>query len=210
MASLPPAITVIAGVNGAGKSSIVGAALRSAGGDYHNPDEVTKKYVAKGLSLADARSRAWYRGKHDLERAIADRCDLALETTLGGGSITGLLLQAASEGMRIQVLYVGLESPELHIQRVQARVARGGHDIPPETIRKRWESSRANLLRLIPVLSDFQLFDNSLERAPEDDHEPQARLLLEIRDHKITRCADPSTIPSWAKPIVMLAAKTLQ
>lgn len=112
MASVPPTITVIAGVNGAGKSSVAGAALREQGGDYHNPDEVTRAYLARGLSEAKANSRAWHRGCFALTRAVNEGRDFTFETTLGGNTMTELLMRAARDGMRIRMIYVGLASAE--------------------------------------------------------------------------------------------------
>jgi predicted ABC-type ATPase len=52
---MPPArqsrIYVIAGVNGAGKSSIGGAAFRSFGGEYYNPDEAAQELMAANPGL---------------------------------------------------------------------------------------------------------------------------------------------------------------
>ena len=58
-------ITVLAGVNGAGKSSVAGAYIRAAGGDYFNPDEFTRSLLRQnpGLDPAEANSLAWTRGK---------------------------------------------------------------------------------------------------------------------------------------------------
>jgi predicted ABC-type ATPase len=198
---------VIAGVNGAGKSSVAGAALRKQGGDYHNPDEVTLAYQARGLSKTEANSRAWHRGRRDLTRAIDEGRDFAFETTLGGKTITELLLRAARGEMRIRMIYVGLESAELHIRRVRQRVAHGGHDIPEDRIRQRWTTSRANLIRLLPVLTDLRLFDNSEEASPEAGHAPAPRLLLGIRDRQIVATAPLDQVPAWAKPVLMAAAK---
>jgi predicted ABC-type ATPase len=198
---------VIAGVNGAGKSSVAGAALREQRGDYHNADEVTLAYQARGLSETGANSRAWHRGRRDLTRAIDEARDFAFETTLGGKTITELLLRAARGEMRIRMIYVGLESAELHIRRVRQRVAHGGHDIAEDRIRQRWTTSRANLIRLLPVLTDLRLFDNSNEASPEAGHAPTPRLLLEIRDRQIVATPPLDQVPAWAKPVLMAAAK---
>jgi cell division protein FtsZ len=126
-------------VNGAGKSSIGGAAFRQKGGDYYNPDEAARTFLEGDptMSRADANSAAWNAGVRLLKRAIEERLDYAFETTLGGKTIPRLLAEAASQGVEVYVWYVGLSSPELHIERVQARVRRGGHDIPEEHIRRR-------------------------------------------------------------------------
>src|SRR5256885_9080667 len=123
----PPRMYVLAGVNGAGKSSIGGALFRQRRADYYNPDEVTRTLIAANpaLSQADANSLAWHVGVRLLERAIEERFDYAFETTLGGNTITRLLARAVSEGIEVYVWFVGLSSPELHIKRVRARAQLG-------------------------------------------------------------------------------------
>jgi cytidylate kinase len=93
-----PCIFVLAGTNGAGKSSIAGAMFRQAGAEYFNPDEAARliQSANPGASPEDANAAAWQQGVRLLERAIAERCDFAFETTLGGKTITGLLERALS------------------------------------------------------------------------------------------------------------------
>jgi predicted ABC-type ATPase len=141
-------ILVLAGTNGAGKSSVAGAALRQAGSVCYDRDQAARRYRAAGLSPEEANARAGQRGREQMERAIREGLDYAFETTLGGRTITGLLIEAAARGLQIRVWYVGLASPELHIQRVRERAARGGHNIPERKIRERWDASRQNLIRL--------------------------------------------------------------
>ena len=135
-----PRIHVLAGVNGAGKSSIGGATVRHYGGEYFNPDEVARAIREKDPALTQAavNSVAWRQGASLLNRAIEERLEFTFETTLGGNTITSLLTKAAAQGIEVHVWYVGLVSPELHIERVQARVSRGGHDIPAYWAHRRW------------------------------------------------------------------------
>lgn len=198
---------MIAGVNGAGKSSVVGEALRRQGADYHDPDELTRAYLGRGLGHAAANSRAWQRGRQALIRAIDEGLDFAFETTLGGGTMTDLLIRAAGKGLRVRVVYVGLASVELHIERVRARVRQGGHSIPEERIRRRWETSRRNLIRLLPHLGELRVFDNSLEADPRGGTAPSPRLLLAMRDGRILHAVPPDEVPDWTKPVMMAAAK---
>ncbi len=74
-----PRIYVLAGVNGAGKSSIGGAAVRACGGEYFNPDEAARQLLAANpkLTQTDANSTAWKHGRRLLERAIAERLTFA-------------------------------------------------------------------------------------------------------------------------------------
>lgn len=204
MRSQPPRIFVLAGVNGAGKSSIGGAAFRQFGSDYYNPDEAARALMATNLALtqADANSEAWLRGVRLLKRAIDQRFNFAFETTLGGNTIPGLLAQAASQDIEIYVWYVGLSSLELHIERVRSRVHRGGHHIPDQDIRRRYDHSRLNLIELLPRLTALRVYDNSVEADPAAGRKPKLKLVLHMEQGKILNSPDLTQTPDWAKPIV--------
>jgi predicted ABC-type ATPase len=133
----PPCIWVLAGTNGAGKSSIGGAMFTESGEVYFNPDEAAQAILRAnpGISQSEANSAAWHEGKRLLERAVHERHDFAFETTLGGRTIRSLLDGAIASGCEVRIWYAGLKSPELHIARVRSRVSKGGHDIPEATIR---------------------------------------------------------------------------
>ena len=205
----PSRIYVLAGVNGAGKSSIAGATFRNKGTDYFNPDEAARMLIETNptLAQADANSLAWRTGVRMLERAIEERLDYAFETTLGANTIPRLLAQAAAKGIEIYVWYVGLSGAELHVERVRARVRRGGHDIPVEDIYRRYEHSRLNLIELLPIVTALRLFDNSIEADPAAGHTPQPALLLHFERGNILNPLDLKLTPSWARPIVAAALK---
>jgi predicted ABC-type ATPase len=202
-----PEIVVLAGTNGAGKSSVGGEALRQAKSDYYDPDEATRRFVEAGYDLREANSLAWSEGKYRLEQAILRRHRFAFETTLGGTTITGLLLKASNVGVPVRMWYVGLTSPDLHIARVRARVARGGHDIPDQTIRERFESSRSNMVCLLPHLAELKVYDNSREADPHEGLMPTPELILHLRQGKIVQVCGLGAVPEWAKPITAAALK---
>ena len=204
-----PSVYVIAGVNGAGKSSVAGETFRQSGADYYNPDEAARRLVTANprLNQTEANSAAWHEGVRLLKRAIDERLDFAFETTLGANTIPRLLREAANASIEIYVWYVGLESPELHIARVKARVARGGHDIPEKDIRRRYEHSRLNLIELLPFLRALRIFDNSAEANPASGQTPKPALVLFIERGKILEPKDLTHTPAWAKPIVAAAMK---
>jgi predicted ABC-type ATPase len=198
---------VLAGVNGAGKSSIGGAMFREAGADYYNPDEAAKALMAAnpGLDQIRANAAAWHQGRRLLEKAIAERLDFAFETTLGGSTIPRLLADAAAQGIEVRVWYVGLATPEAHIARVAQRVRAGGHDIPATTIRRRWRHSRLNLVQLLPALTELRVYDNSADADPATGQTPRPVLVLHLLRGRIVEPADLSATPEWAKPIVAAA-----
>jgi predicted ABC-type ATPase len=200
-------IYVLAGTNGAGKSTVGGAAIREKGADYFNPDEAARRIrlAHPRISERDANSAAWHEGRRLLEEAIATRSTFAIETTLGGETIAGLLLRALVERIDVRIWYVGLATPELHMARVRARVARGGHDIPEAAIRQRFDHSRINLIRLLPRLTELRLFDNSTDADPAAGSEPAPLLLLHLAKGTIAAMCDLASVPAWAKPIVAAA-----
>lgn len=207
-----PILYVLAGVNGAGKSSIGGTSLRRRTGmDWFNPDTFTRQLIeATGAPLADANATAWQEGVRLLENAMTNGTDYAFETTLGGNTIAAKLRQA-NRTHDVLMWYCGLDSPEHHIARVNLRVSRGGHAIPEAKIRERYASSIANLIALMPHLAQLQVYDNSADAAPGT---PVAdpRLLLQMERGRIAWPREIQALremPDWAKPI-MEAALQLQ
>ena len=198
---------MLAGPNGSGKSSIAGALLRQHGGDYFNPDEVARAMADLDpmLDVREANSRAWREGVRLLVEAIASDRDFNLETTLGGQTITRMLRDAIAGGAEVVVWYVALATPELHVTRVKARVAEGGHDIPEDDIRRRFDSSRLNLIDLMPGLTVLKVFDNSKHADIARGEAPEPQLLLHMERGKIVALCDLATAPEWAKPILAAA-----
>lgn len=199
-------ISVIAGVNGSGKSSVIGSTIRALDGSYFNPDEEARRLLEAnpGMTEQDANFKAWKAGVEMLKLAVEFEDDsLTFETTLGGNTITDLLLKGAENGKEISIIYVGLESPELHIERVKARVGNGGHDIPESKIRDRCHSSMVNILKLVPFCTNLILVDNSLPQT--DDGMPQPLNVLVIENRELIELADERDVPDWAIPIVAAA-----
>ena len=205
--SRSPEIYVLAGTNGAGKSSVIGAMILKQGATYFNPDSATKRILAAnpGVTVDDANGAAWNEGTRLLQRAIDGRLDFAFETTLGGRTITEMLRSAMSAGFEVRVWYVGLNSPELHVARVRARVARGGHDIPTERILERYDRSRYNLIRILPKLTELRVYDNSEEGDPSSGGLPKPKLILQMVRKRIVEIVDLSIAPEWTKPILAAA-----
>ena len=204
-----PSIYVLAGTHGAGKSSVAGAAIRARGTDYFNPDEAARRILDANLrgDPGEANRLAWLQGKRLLEGAIARRVSFAFETTLGGSTIPALLEQASAAGMPVRVWYAGLQGPELHVARVRAGVAAGGHAIAERMIRERYDRSRENLVRLLPALAELRVYDNSAEGDPALGIAPRPLLILHARDGHIQEHCALQAVPHWAKPIMAAALR---
>jgi len=206
-----PFLYVLAGVNGAGKSSVGGHVLREAGLDWFNPDTFARGLrELSGLSQAEANSQAWQEGVNRIRDALDQGRNHAFETTLGGNSIAALLHEA-SHSHDVLMWFCGLSSPEQHIARVQARVRRGGHPINEADIRRRWPLAQQNLVRLMPVLAQLQVYDNSADAAP-GEAVPDPQLLLQMEDGQVLY-PEPDDLdqlaatPAWATPLLEAALR---
>lgn len=204
-----PVLYVLAGVNGAGKSSIGGSLLQRAGLTWFNPDTFARELIATtGCDQDTATAHAWADGVRRLDAAVAANRTYAFETTLGGRTIAAKI-RAATRTHDVFIWFCGLDSPDRHVQRVRSRVAQGGHDIPESRIRARYPQAQRNLIDLMPHLAHLQVYDNSVEAAI-GEAVPDPVLVLELDDGRL---AWPSVdnrdalarTPDWAKPLVEAA-----
>jgi predicted ABC-type ATPase len=99
----------------------------------------------------------------------------------------------------------------MHIARVRERVASGGHDIPEAMIRERWESSRRNLVILMPRLTELRVFDNSNGRDSVSGKIPPPRIVMHVESGVIIEpsLSELESTPEWAKPIVACLLRKL-
>lgn len=209
MAKAVPAILVAAGTNGAGKTSIVQPFIEANGGACFNPDEYTAVLTGHGMATAEANALAWRHGFERLCEAVEAGTAYAFETTLGGHSVAYQLMRALAFGRHVVILYVGLSSPELHLQRIRERVGRGGHDIPEDKVRQRYDASRRNLLSFIGTEATIRVWDNSTQTA--DGRPSHAREIFRL-DHRtltLPKDSNPDTLPGWARPLLAQALRLL-
>lgn len=208
--SVRPVLYVLAGVNGAGKSSIGGANLLRQGATWFNPDTFARWLVAEaGYAQLEANSAAWFEGLRRLDESVASKSDFAFETTLGGNTIPARI-KAASASHDVLMWFCGLSTTELHLARVAGRVAAGGHDIPEPKIRERYTSSLNNLINLMPHLTQLHVYDNSATVAAGEEL-PSPVLVLAMERGKLAwpiDIEDQRQTPKWARALLQ-SARTL-
>ena len=181
--------------------------VRASGADYYNPDEAAREIrnANPALSQRKANGLAWGKGRDLLRRAIDERKHFTFESTLGAHTIPAMLAEAADAGAAVHVWFVGLDRVERHLARVRARVRAGGHDIPEADIRRRYETSRENLVWLMPKLASLHVYDNSIEADPASGKPPRPRLVLHLDGGRIVAPANLRATPDWAKALVAAA-----
>ncbi|MFM6010477.1 MAG: zeta toxin family protein [Dolichospermum sp.] len=121
--------------------------------------------IAAGISPFNSESVAMEAGKlmlQRLENLVNDKSDFAFETTLAARNFARFIRECKNQDYIINLIYFWLESPELAISRVGRRVASGGHNIPENIIRRRYERGRRNLTDLyLPLCDTWIVYNNS-------------------------------------------------
>ena len=157
-----PQVAVLAGINGAGKTTASQHLLREA---LKIPSFTNADTIARGLNAFDVESEANKAGRIMLEhlRELAKaRRSFAFETTLSGRAYAPWLVELARDGYAVHLFYYWLDSAEVAIGRVAERVRAGGHHVPDDTIRRRYARSVRNFLELYrPVVTTWQVYDNT-------------------------------------------------
>lgn len=178
--------------------------LLESGATFYNPDVQARllRQEDSELSQYEANSVAWTHGMRMLTCSIDTDRDYAFETTLAGDTITTELKRAGSLGHRLVIWYVGLATVEDNIRRVHQRHAQGGHDIPETTIRERYVKSPINLLRLMDVLTNLTVFDNTLDRNARTSRTPAPIELLRVRERALHTAVPVDACPAWARPVL--------
>ena len=161
-----PNVYPIGGCNGAGKTTI---ALTMLPRYLDCREFVNADLIAAVLSPFRVESVALQAGRLMLERMNKLRdagVDFGFESPLASRSFVPFLKSCQSRGYKVHLLYIWLNNVELAIERVANRVLEGGHNIPENTIRRRYAASRQNLRELyLPLANTWEIYDNSSDEA---------------------------------------------
>jgi predicted ABC-type ATPase len=157
-----PTIYIIAGCNGAGKTTASYTVLPEV---LHCTEFINADNIAKGLSPFNVEGVAIEAARIMLMRIrelIHHKVDFAFETTLASKSYISLMKEARSAGYQIHLIFFWLNSVELAKERVSQRVQNGGHNIPLDVIERRYNAGIENLNKLyFNFVDSWLIFDNS-------------------------------------------------
>lgn len=147
--------TIIGGVNGTGKSSLTGV-LKTQSTDLGIIVDVDRITAQNGGSAIKGGKIALERIKDCLDRDIS----FTQETTLSGHRTELTAAQAKKQGYYIRLYYVGLDTLEESLTRIENRVRRGGHDIRDEDVQRRFAGRWEALSKVLPYCDEARFFDN--------------------------------------------------
>jgi len=183
MSEPAPNVVVLAGPNGAGKSTAAPFLLRDALGidEFVNAD-----VIAQGLSGFGPERAGMAAGRIMLARLrelARQRRGFAFETTLASRSFAPWLAGLIESGYQFHLVFLWLPDPDMAVARVAARVRDGGHDVPEETVRRRYDAGLTNFFRLYqPMTTTWSLCDNSGPIGPRPVASGEAGFTLGIDD----------------------------
>lgn len=184
----PPRLLVFAGANGSGKSTLTKIYRRKLEliGLILDPDAEARLLNPKDVSKAAIQAARNILARQ--QELLDSGQSFALETTLSSKGNLELMQEARIRGWVVKLAYVGLGNVRRNIQRVRQRVQNGGHDVPLEDIKRRFERSMTNLPIAAELADTFALYDNSgLEM----------RRMLYIKNHRIRRYASTNGKTWW-------------
>ena len=191
-----PVFTIVMGCNGAGKSAWKRGNYDILPDRYFDQDS-----IAGGIgdwNSEDARARAAEIVEAEVEKAIRERLSFGIESTYSGRPGRARVEQARRAGYRIEGVYLGTESPDINIARIERRVReRTGHRVDPARVPERYRWSLSNLRRTVERFDQLEVFDNSCDD-PIGIPQPVEQCYLERgelrsrcpRGEMVARCAD--------------------
>ena len=153
--------TIIAGANGVGKTSLY-QILKSSDdlGERINIDEIVSEkgsWMDKLLQIKGTRTAMSLLNKY-----IANDVTFHQETTLPGNVILKQVKKAKEKGFQIRLYFIGVESVDVSLQRVEKRVTKGGHGIDAALIKKRFEAMPEQLKAILPLCDTASFYDNTV------------------------------------------------
>jgi predicted ABC-type ATPase len=160
-----PELWIVAGPNGSGKSTLHESFnIETKNGSIwiFHPDLLSARIAeVEQLNPKQANIEAVKRIEKWLEASIRAHQTIGVETVLSTNKYRRLVKAAKKLGFRINLIYVLLATPEMHVERVRLRVKKGGHDVPTEKIVERRKRSLRQLPWFLERADRAWLYDNS-------------------------------------------------
>lgn len=178
---------VFAGVNGSGKSTLYQMQKNLINMPRINTDEILREF-GDWRNISDL-MKAGKIAVRRLNEYLVGGITFNQETTLCGKSIIKTIEKAKRLGYCIELHYVGVDSVDIAIKRVELRVSRGGHGIPIEDIERRYIETFRNLNNIMPLCDLVALYDNTTE----------FRRFAIYKNDKLIRLSD--NVPNWYNKI---------
>ncbi len=184
---------ILAGGNGAGKSTFYNIWLKNKGVEFINADLIEKtldsKTAAEPSYEAARIARKLFREHIEMGRSFC------FETVFSHVSKLEMLKEAQLLNYFVNFVFIHLSNPDLNQLRVKQRVSTGGHSVPGEKIVSRIPRTLSLAKQAIQVADCSLLYDNS---SHEDPYVPVAKK----SGAEVTIYSEP--LPDWAAEVLSL------
>ncbi|ORU94817.1 MAG: hypothetical protein A6F72_09250 [Cycloclasticus sp. symbiont of Poecilosclerida sp. N] len=187
----PKQLWLLAGGNGAGKSTFYRTQLEPLGLPFINADILAKQLFSEQAE------------QHSYEAArIAETMRLELlqqgrtfcfETVFSHPSKIDFVAQAKTMGYEIVLVFIHLDQISLNQARISQRVSEGGHNVPEDKVKSRIPRTLQNIKQVLPLCNRCYFLDNSRLDNPFQQ-------IAEIQNGKLAVKAEP--LPQWAETML--------
>lgn len=190
----PPQLWLLAGGNGAGKSTFYRLFLEPHGLPFINADRIARELDPKDTETAG------YQASRVAEKLRQEWLDagrsFCFETVFSHPGKVDFAARARALGYKVIFVYIHLDSPELNVARVSQRVDSGGHGVPENKVRTRLPRTLEHVRRIVPLVNELRLLDNS-------ERENAFLELALVRQGRVKRSRTP--LPDWARHILSVS-----
>ncbi len=162
--STPKQLWLLAGGNGAGKSTFYAEVLEPKGVRLVNADR-----IALAVSPKDPQSASYEAARiaaHMGDDLLKNGVSFCFETVFSHPSKIDFVANAKANGYQVILVFIHLDNEELNLARVAQRVGHGGHSVPDEKVKSRLPRTLENIKRAMPLADEFHLIDNSSSEDP--------------------------------------------
>jgi predicted ABC-type ATPase len=185
---MKPVLIVLAGPNGAGKSTFFEAFLSNKGLPFINADVLASELNLDALDAAEIAQR--------FRVNLVERNESFITETVFSdpvGAKLSFFEQAEENGYEVTLIYIGISNVQLSRARVEKRKQAGGHDVPSDKLKGRFQRSLNNVKLATTRLSRVIVFDNSRSDKPFE-------IVAEFEDGKVKK-KPTGSVPTWARAL---------
>ena len=182
---------ILAGGNGAGKSSFYESYLKSYDISFVNADRIAKETSSK--IDAKVSKQAQEQAMAACEQKLKDGETFCFETVFSHPSKIDLIMKAKKLGYEVNLVFIHLSSSALNKARVLQRVKSGGHNVPPKKIESRIPRTIENIKEAVKLVDNARLIDNSSGEDP-------LKTVVVIKNKKIIYKKE--FLPDWVSEII--------
>ena len=190
----PPRLWVLAGGNGAGKSTFHATRLARHGVEFVNADLIERELDPAADETGEPPS---YRAARMARARYVERLErgtsFCYETVFSHPSKVEMIAMARAAGYRVTLVFIHLADPALNVLRVRQRVSEGGHSVPTDKIAARIPRTLAHVRDAVRLADETLLLDNGRRDDP-------FRRIAERRGDDVTIHVDP--LPAWAREML--------